>query len=230
MSKMTKQHRRRQRKKSLASWTRRTRQLEQLEPRYVLDSTVVFNEIMFHPAENDALEFVELHNQMAVDMDISMWELSGGVNYEFPEGTVVAGGGYVVVAADPDALASESGVVALGPYLGQLANDGENLELRDRSDRLMNEVDYGDGGVWPVSPDGTGASLAKFNQDANSELAENWTSMQTRHRPCLQPPALPATRQPLLKIWFSPSIIRSFRSPRVPAMPLLVLAAGNSAY
>ena len=36
------------------------------------DSVVVFNEVMYHPLEREAeLEWVELHNQMAVDVDIS---------------------------------------------------------------------------------------------------------------------------------------------------------------
>ena len=40
--------------------------------RALADSTVVFNEIMYHPATNEpALEWIELHNQMAVSMDIS---------------------------------------------------------------------------------------------------------------------------------------------------------------
>ena len=43
------------------------------------DSTVVFNEVMYHPATNEAaLEWVELHNQMSVDMDISRWSLGAG--------------------------------------------------------------------------------------------------------------------------------------------------------
>jgi hypothetical protein len=34
------------------------------------DSTVVFNEIHYHPQDQEpALEWVELHNQMAVNMD-----------------------------------------------------------------------------------------------------------------------------------------------------------------
>ena len=47
---------------------------EILERRLVLDSTVVFNEIMYHPQEEeDPLEWIELYNQMANDMDISGW-------------------------------------------------------------------------------------------------------------------------------------------------------------
>ena len=46
---------------------------------------------MYHPnATNEAqLEWVELHNQMAVDMDISGWSLAGGVKFTFAEGTVI---------------------------------------------------------------------------------------------------------------------------------------------
>ena len=55
--------------------------------RAVADSTVVFNEIMYHPSTNEAaLEWVELHNQMAVNMDVSGWSLQGGVQFECAEG------------------------------------------------------------------------------------------------------------------------------------------------
>ena len=63
---------------------------EWLEPRIVLDSTVVFNEIMYNPVDSDeSLEWIELYSQMAVDMDISGWRLDGGVFYDFAPGTVV---------------------------------------------------------------------------------------------------------------------------------------------
>ena len=57
------------------------RRAEGLEPRLALDSTVVFNEVMYHPADDPGApgpEWIELHNQMAVDMDLSRWRLSGG--------------------------------------------------------------------------------------------------------------------------------------------------------
>jgi hypothetical protein len=62
------------------------------------DSVVVFNEVMYHPAANEAaFEWVELHNQMAVDVDLGGWSVRGGIDYFFPEGTVISGGGYLVV-------------------------------------------------------------------------------------------------------------------------------------
>ena len=54
--------------------------VEPLEPRLVLDSTVVFNEIMYHPAgTDDTLEWIELHNRMAVEMDLSKWSAEDGI-------------------------------------------------------------------------------------------------------------------------------------------------------
>ncbi len=151
--------------------------LERLEERRVLDSTVVFNELLYHPIENDQeMEFIELHNQMAVDMDISDWRLEAGVRFTFPEGTVVPGGGYLVVAQQPDRWPSVAADRLLGPYEGRLQNGGERLELRDRNGRLMDWIAYQDAGKWPSAADGTGVSLAKIDPNQSSPPAENWGS------------------------------------------------------
>ena len=73
---------------------------EALEQRVMLDSTVVFNEIMYNPAgmgaASDSQEWVELYNPMGVDVDLSGWSLQSGVDYTFAEGTILAGGGRYV--------------------------------------------------------------------------------------------------------------------------------------
>ena len=144
----------------------------------MLDSGVVFNEIMYHPTGDGAtLEWVELHNQLAIDVDVSRWAIRGGIDYEFPDGTFVPAGGYLVVAASPEDLAAAGGPAdALGPFTGRLANEGERLELVNNSDRLMNTVEYGDAASWPVAADGSGTSLAKLDRNTESESAENWGS------------------------------------------------------
>jgi hypothetical protein len=150
--------------------------LELLEPRYVLDSTVVFNEIMYHPLGAEPLEFIELYNQMGVDMDVSSWRLAGAVDFRFVEGTVVPSDGYLVVAENPQAFKQATGVDALGPYDGRLANGGEELELRDRNDRRMDHIVYSDATPWPAEADGWGASLAKRDRNTISQPAEHWVS------------------------------------------------------
>ncbi|MBI4586662.1 MAG: lamin tail domain-containing protein [Planctomycetes bacterium] len=141
------------------------------------DSTVVFNEILYHaPAGAGEVEWVELFNQMGVDMDVSNWRLAGGIDFHLPEGTIVPGGGFLVIARSPAALETATGYAgALGPYTGRLDNRGDLLELRNNNDRLMDKVDYKDSGAWPAAPDGSGASLAKTDPDAASAPAGSWS-------------------------------------------------------
>ncbi len=157
----------------------RRNRLEQLENRTLLigDSVVVINEIMYNPADQDeSLEWVELFNQHAVDIDLSGWQLDGAIQFDFEEGTIIEGRDYLVVAADPAALNSATAFSnAMGPMTGQLGNRSDQIQLLDNSNRIMNSVDYGDRGDWPVGADGSGASLAKRDQMNSSELPENWT-------------------------------------------------------
>lgn len=142
------------------------------------DSVVAFNEIMYHPSTNEAvLEWVELRNLMAVDVDLSRWTLKNGISYTFPEGTVIQGGGYLVVAVSPADLMAATGLTnVLGPFTGRLSNAGEKIELHNSNDREMDAVNYGVEGDWPVAPDGTGVSLAKVDEDLAGDTAGNWRS------------------------------------------------------
>ncbi len=140
------------------------------------DSVVTFNEIHYHPDTAEASrEYIELHNQMAVDVDMSGWRISGGVDFTFPAGTVIAGRGHLVVAVSPAGVQAAYGVAgALGPWTGRLSNNGEELRLRDNSDRVMDEVAYGSDGKWPAGADGSGASLSKTNAGAASDDPSSW--------------------------------------------------------
>ncbi len=132
------------------------------------DAVVVFNEVHYHPADaggND--EWIELFNQMGIRTDLSGWRLDG-VGYVFPEGTFIEPGSYLVVARNP-------GPGELGPFPGRLDNGGERLRLINRGDRLMDELDFRDGGRWPVEADGSGASLAKRKPYTANDPPENWT-------------------------------------------------------
>src|SRR5947207_7648763 len=144
------------------------------------DTVVVFNEIMYHPATNEpALEWVELRNQMAVDVDISGWSLAGGIQYTFPSNSIVRGGAFVVIAVAPDTLMAATGLThVVGPFAGRLSNNGNLLQLINNSGRVVDEVNYGVDGDWPVAPDGSGVSLAKRDRESASGPAENWASSE----------------------------------------------------
>src|SRR5690348_6907139 len=115
------------------------------------DSVVVFNELHYHPpgADTPNDEWLELRNQMAVDVDISGWSLADGVSFTFPQGTIIPARGYLVVAATPSSIPG-----SLGPWTGRLDNGGEKVALQNNSGRVMDELDYETDGDWPVAPDG----------------------------------------------------------------------------
>ena len=141
------------------------------------DAVVTFNEVMYHPVNDEEnLEWIEFHNQFAVDVDLSGWSICNGVFFIFPVGTVVPGGGHVVVAANPAALASATGFDdALGPFIGRLDNSGERLELCNNNGRIMDTFRFRDEDDWPVGPDGSGLTLAKIDPDTAAKDASSWT-------------------------------------------------------
>src|SRR5687768_1737345 len=72
------------------------------------DSVITFNEIMYHPLGNDS-EWLELYNQMSANIDISGWEIDGGIEFRFPTNTVFYANTCVIVAANPDQVRASSG-------------------------------------------------------------------------------------------------------------------------
>lgn len=141
---------------------------------FAADSVLVFNEIHYHPVDEDNdTEWVELRSLMGVNVDISGWELEGGINYRFEDGTVVPGHGYLLIAADPS-HPSLAGRGALGPFTGRLANNGETIRLVNINDRTMDQVSYDDDGDWPVGADGLGATLTKLTQSTAEARPFNW--------------------------------------------------------
>ncbi len=144
---------------------------------HAADTTTVFNEVMYHPPGAADPEWVELYNKMSVNMDLSGWEISGGVNFTFPDGTVIPAGGYLVVASNPGAM---PGVGALGPWTGSLNNGGETIRLRDRTRRVMDELSYNDGGAWPLGADGGGFSLARRSGHFSGTQPEHWVASVLR--------------------------------------------------
>src|SRR4051794_33284552 len=104
------------------------------------DTSVVFNEIMYHPATNEpALEWVELYSQMAVDIDMSGWSLDGDIHYSFPAGFIGHGGSFLVVASSPTNLAQATGLTnILGPFSNRLSNKSGTIQLRNNYGRVVN--------------------------------------------------------------------------------------------
>ena len=128
---------------------------------------IVFSEIMWKPAprtDGKNLEFLELYNSNPWFQDISGYQITcADMNYTFPAGTSIPGGGYLVVAAAPVDIESVYGITnVMGPYTGSLKHS-ETLELLDEETNVLLSVSYDDVYPWPVAADGTGHSIVLAN-------------------------------------------------------------------
>lgn len=153
---------------------------------------IVINEIMYNPPDTQGLddywEWLELYNNDDVTVDLSGWSFNSGIEFIFPQGTTMAPGDFLVVARDPDTLATfYTGLDMVGPFGGALNNAGESLQLVDGSQNVIDVVLYDDTAPWPVEPDGSGPSLSLINPSLDNNLAENWLpSLENFGTPCQQ--------------------------------------------
>lgn len=147
---------------------------------------IVINEIMYDtPSDARNSEFVEIYNRGAAPVDLAGWKFVDGISYEFPAGTKIPSGAFLVVAADPAFIAaSYGGQAALGPFSGTLSDSGELLRLEDNRGNLADQVDYLPGGDWPELADGDGSSMELKHPSMNNDFPTAWAdSNETNSAP-----------------------------------------------
>ncbi len=160
-----------------------------------MGSSVVLNELMYDPASGDSSdEYVELYNVGTTPVDLGDWRLEDAVGFTFPEGTRLAGGGYLVVAKAAAHLRTNYPGLGpgnlLGDYSGGLGNSGDRVALSapelvvstnksghavtNRIHVVVDEVTYASGGRWGKWSGGGGSSLELRDARADRRLAPNW--------------------------------------------------------
>ena len=144
---------------------------------------LIISEIMYNPLDPDGvggidpadLEFIEIFNSEAVPNDLSRYELTGEVDFVFPEGTVLSGRSYMVVAANPAAVESFYGITGvMGPFTGQLSNGGGTVRLRNQMNAILQDIQYSDSYPWPAEADGAGHSLVMMQPDYGEDSLHAW--------------------------------------------------------
>jgi len=141
---------------------------------------LAITEIMYKPAprtDGQNLEFIELHNSNPWFHDISKHRLKGeSLDYTFPAGTIIPGGGYVLVAAAPADMQEVYGTATvLGPYDGSLKTS-DTVELYDEQGALLLSVPYSSDPPWPVAADGAGHSLVLANPTYGEADPRAWSA------------------------------------------------------
>ena len=143
-----------------------------------LKAQIVVNEIMYDPVQvSEKTEFLELYNSGGQGVDLSGWFFDQGINFEIPPGTQLPAGEYLLIAEDPTALTGSftipSGVNVLGPFGGNLANEGESIRLRRADGLVQLKFAYGVAREWPLTGM-NGRSIQLQNPLLNPGLAGAW--------------------------------------------------------
>ena len=123
---------------------------------------VVINELMYHDPNEPLAEYIEIFNSGLNEVDLSDWKFVG-VEFEFPDGTILDPQGFIIVADNAEAFAGKygTGIPVTGSYGGSLSNSGERISLLNADDIIVDTIEYDDQYPWPVTPDGLGASLER---------------------------------------------------------------------
>ncbi|MDG2381439.1 MAG: lamin tail domain-containing protein [Pirellulaceae bacterium] len=128
--------------------------------------------------DRNDFEYLEILNVSEEMVDLTTTAITGGVTFNFADGTVaqLAGNERLVVVENVAAFQQRYGtdIVIAGEWSGQLSNGGEPLSLFVNADRIQ-QFTYED--IWHPSTDGGGFSLElvdEFGARINYDSAQAW--------------------------------------------------------
>lgn len=158
-------------------------------------------EIMYHPTPGNPIaaeeyEYIELRNiSTNIALNLAGVRFINGVDFTFTGGavTTLAPGARVLVVKNSAAFSARygSGLPVAGQFTGNLANDGERIQLVDSTNDEILDFDYEDD--WYPITDGHGFSLVVVNENADPDA---WDS-KTNWRASGQLNGSPGTNEPV---------------------------------
>lgn len=126
--------------------------------------------------EGKDFEFIELKNIGAEPIDLFGAQFTNGITFSFTGTNAISvpPGGYFIVASNPTAFAARYGASALpvlGPWKGDLSNQGERLVIKSFSGATILDFTYDDG--WFPIGDGGGGSFEYVGTDFSNGSYNN---------------------------------------------------------
>ena len=182
---------------------------------------IVINELQFNPLYPKT-SFIEIYNRsLTTPFDLSGYRLSG-VGYTFPEGSLIAPNGFLVLAKDRAAFYNTYGseIFVLDEFLGSLNGGGEHIQLIKPGntpdlDVVINDVRYDNILPWPLNADGFGPSLQLIDPAVDTYRVGNWSAAATNALKVATPGRTNNTRQvlsPFPLVWLNEVLPRNVKS------------------
>ena len=144
---------------------------------------LTLSEVHYHPLDEGELsgrdfEFLELFNAGPYPVNLSLSGFINGVDYIFPDGSLLEPGEVFVIASDALSFHNRYGFLPQGEYAQQLDNGGERLVLITAVGDTILNVRYDDDPPWPLEPDGNGPSLTWTDETGSGDTNDglNWSA------------------------------------------------------
>jgi hypothetical protein len=133
-------------------------------------------ELAINPVfEAKNFEYIELKNIGAQPIDLGGAKFTSGVNFTFSgqNAITVPPGGYFIVASNPAAFAARYGtsLQVVGPWTGDLSNQGERLVIKAFDNTTILDFTYDD--AWFPNGDGNGGSFEYVGTDYTNSSYNN---------------------------------------------------------
>jgi hypothetical protein len=146
--------------------------------------------------EPDKQEFIGIYNPASEPIDLSGYAVTRGIDFTFPQGTVLNAGSTIVISKgnlqplDPEYF----------PWIyqwtgGSLDNSGEAIQLTDNSGIVVDQVIYSPDAPWPLTESIAGAVLGLKDPSYDNHFGENWSIQEYDNLVSVEPgPALASLR------------------------------------
>ena len=143
------------------------------------EQSIVINELMHHPSATNAT-FIELFNRSATTaFDLTGWRIEG-LDYHFPDGTVIGPRAFLVVVEDRVAFGRAYGfnIPLVGEFDGGFRPGGELIELVrpvGTNEVVVDAVTYEEALPWPAATN-AGLSLQLIDATQDNDRLMNWSA------------------------------------------------------
>ncbi len=141
---------------------------------------ISYTEVNYNSSHtSDAGDWIEIKNNAEYRLNLTGWKFRDEDDqhvFEFPVGTVLDAGAYMVLASDLTKFNERFPLVqnVAGDFGFDFSNGGEDLRLFNHKDSLVKSVYYQDQLPWPVAADGQGYTLEIKNSHQNANDGSNW--------------------------------------------------------
>lgn len=140
---------------------------------------LVITEIFYNVPSTDSLEFIEVYNNGADEINLSGARFLEGVFHVFEEGTSIAAGDYMVLCGNAEAFQNAFGMIVTQWDAGGLNNSGEDIVLYDASGNIADSLAYDTGNTFPASANGDGPSLELCDPNEDNSDPFYWFASTT---------------------------------------------------